>query len=590
MSLAERVSTLEEYDRWRDLSPNGGQNRKLSFNPVNTWLPPMNEENPVAAFEVSKAKRIVQIICAVIYCLFAAGIVFGYAAIKPVLIKEEVYREKCTEQEIEDGVRVCFYQEISLNFMFTVAAVSTNVAALPVGTILDRYGPRVSGLVGVFFLTAGCLFFAFAFQMPFDGYIPGYLFLALAGPFIFISSFQLSNAFPRYSGLILALLTGAFDTSSAIFLFYRLIYQASGGSFWPKKFFLAYLVVPAYILIVQLLVMPEKSYKTVGELVVQAEDNGLAHSDSDLLARAEDSATIERLRAERREHRESIVSEITELLGSKDAVEQTQKEEKKKHKSGVWGAMHGKTALQQIMSPWFVLVTLFTVVQMTRINYFVATIRPQYEYLLGDYSKAVQVNTFFDVALPLGGVISVPFIGLILDNSSTTFVLGLLVTIATMIGILGVIPQMWAAYANVCLFVVYRPLYYTTVSDYAAKVFGFATFGKVYGLIICLAGLFNFSQSGLDALTHQAFDSNPVPVNLILLGTALVVGVALVGYVWRKSKKMGRSGLEAEAQDAEERRIPAAAGGEREGLLNGESNGETRGRRYGGTDGVAASG
>ncbi len=346
--------------------------------------------------------------------------------------------------------------------MFTVAAVSTNVCALPVGTILDRYGPRISGIVGVVLLTLGSLFFAFASDLPFDGYIPGYLFLALGGPFVFISSFQLSNTFPQYSGLILALLTGAFDTSSAIFLFYRLLYQATDASLTPKKFFLAYLVVPAYILVVQLLLMPSKSYKTVGELVTVAEDSTHdVHDSDDELA---DEAAVQRLREERRVRRESVISEITELLGSKDGTKQAEAEEKKKNISGVWGALHGRTAWQQIKTPWFVLVTLFTVVQMTRINYFVATIRPQYEYLLGDYEKAVRVNEFFDVALPLGGVLSVPFIGLVLDNTSTPFVLALLVTIATAIGVLGVIPEMWAAYANVCLFVVYRPLYYTTVS------------------------------------------------------------------------------------------------------------------------------
>jgi hypothetical protein len=50
----------------------------------------------------------------VIYCLLAAGIVFGYAAIKPVLIEEDVYRGYCTKEELEKGVRVCYEQEIRL--------------------------------------------------------------------------------------------------------------------------------------------------------------------------------------------------------------------------------------------------------------------------------------------------------------------------------------------------------------------------------------------------------------------------------------------------------------------------------------------
>lgn len=446
-----------------------------------------------------------------------------------------------------------------MNLMFTVAAVATNVCALPVGTVLDRFGPRVASLVGCVFLAAGCLLFAFAWDMrPFDGYIPAYFFLALGGPFIYISCFQLSNTFPRRSGLILALITGAFDTSSAIFLFYRLIYAATNGSFWPKKFFLIYLVVPVAIAAVQFAVMPVKSYKTVSELVKNAQDESLDRHDSD--ARLDPEAAA-RVRDDRRIRRESVISEITSLLGTKDVddeEDETKAEEAKRAKSGVWGALHGQTAWQQIQTPWFALVALFTLLQMLRINYFVATIRPQYTYLLGSVDAAKEINAFFDVALPLGGVVAIPFIGLILDNTSTPFVLGLLVTIATVIGVLGVLPYTWAAYANVVLFVIYRPLYYTTVSDYAAKVFGFVTFGKVYGLIICMAGLFNFLQTPLDAATHKTFHNNPVPVNLLLLALAAAVGIALVAFVWFKSRSMERERLELEAEGATETLVPGA--------------------------------
>lgn len=432
--------------------------------------------------------------------------------------------------------------------MFTTAAVATNVCALPVGTLLDRYGPRISGIIGSILLTIGTLLMAFATQLPFDAYIPGYLFLALGGPFVFISSFQLSNTFPQHSGLILALLTGAFDSSSAIFLFYRLIYSASHGSFTPKKFFLIYLIVPIFIIVVQIFVMPANSYKTVGELINQAEER-TEENDPD----SEDAVR-------RCQHRESVVSETTSLLG-KSATKQQTEEEKKKKISGVWGALHGRSAVQQIMTLWFIFIALFTVVQMTRINYFVATIRTQYEYMLHSDALAEQVNHFFDVALPVGGVLSIPFIGLVLDNTSTPFTLALLVSVATAIGILGVLPFMWAAYANIILFVLYRPLYYTAVSDYAAKVFGFQTFGKVYGLIICLAGLLNFSQSGLDAMTHKVFHRDPLPVNVILLVIALVVGVALVGYVYHQSRHLKRDALEEEAEEAQDSRMPVAMNG-----------------------------
>ena len=566
MAMYERRSSMESFDHWRSQSPTGSERRKLSFNPVGEWTTPVAAaEVPVGAFEVSAPVRIAQVAVAVVYCLLAAGVVFGFAALKPVLVAEGVYRDLCTAKELKDGVWVCYQQELRLNMMFTVAAVSTNVCALPVGTILDRYGPRTASLIGVAFLTLGAALLAAAADLrPHgDAYIPGYLFLALGGPFVFISSFQLSNTFPQYSGLILALLTGAFDTSSAVFLVYRLLYQATDGRFNTKTFFLIYLVVPAFILVVQLFVMPVSSYKTVGELVQQSAENedpetAIHDSDSDLSTESRRNA----VQSARRAQRESIVSEITHLLGPKaDSAQDAKQHEEAAQRSGVWGALHGRTALQQICSPWFVLITLFTIVQMTRINYFVATIRTQYAYLLGSADRAADVNAVFDIALPLGGVLAVPFIGIVLDHTSTPFVLTLLVTLATAIGVFGVLPHEWAAYINIALFVVYRPFYYTAVSDYSAKVFGFATFGKVYGLIICLAGVFNFVQAALDAATHRVFHDDPVPINLILLGAALLVGLVLVGFVWRQSGKGGavdRALLESEAEEATERLMPGA--------------------------------
>ena len=80
------------------------------------------------------------------------------------------------------------------------------------------------------------------------------------------------------------------------------------------------------------------------------------------------------------------------------------------------------------------------------------------------------------------------------------------------------------------------------MSDYASKVFGFATFGRVYGTIIAFSGLINLSQTGIDALTKGTFNGNPIPVNLFLAAAAFVVGTALVVYVsvqtYRMQKKL----------------------------------------------------
>jgi hypothetical protein len=104
--MYERRSSMESFDRRRAQSPSGSERRKLSFNPVGEWSPPAAQEVSVGAFEISKSRRIAQVGIAVVYCLLAAGIVFGYAALKPVLIQQGVYRDLCTKKEVDDRVWV----------------------------------------------------------------------------------------------------------------------------------------------------------------------------------------------------------------------------------------------------------------------------------------------------------------------------------------------------------------------------------------------------------------------------------------------------------------------------------------------------
>ena len=206
------------------------------------------------------------------WCLLSGGPIFGFAALKPVLIKEHVYEYLCDIHTLGSGngdgdniIAKCTNQDLKLNMMFTVAAMLTNVSAFAIGRVLDVYGPKVCGLIGAFFLYLACFVFIYSKNLAgsiIDPYLFGYASLALGGPFAFISSFQLSNSFPKRSGTILALITGAFDASSAVFLLYRIVYKNSMGNFTLEKFFMLYLLVPTFITVAQIVVMPNESYQT----------------------------------------------------------------------------------------------------------------------------------------------------------------------------------------------------------------------------------------------------------------------------------------------------------------------------------------
>ncbi|KAJ5333110.1 hypothetical protein MYU51_005103 [Penicillium brevicompactum] len=558
MSLVQHLSAIDGVDREPEADEGDDYisiRRKISYD----VLQPPNEGIPVAelrpgslAFDHSPSKRIIQVIVTVLACWSASGIVFGFAALKPVLVEEGVYRERCTPAEVAEGLELCSQQDLRLNLFFTIASITANVSALPVGTILDRCGSRICWLIGAVLLAIGGVIMSFAFHIPsFDGYIPGNFFLALAGTFLFVPSFQIANAFPKYAGTIVALVTGAFDASAAVFLIYRLVYEATERRFTPDKFFLGYLIVPIVILLALVTVMPKRDYVSTLQLenrIERAEDAtyDVHDSDDDIDSQSE----LNRVRRKRAEMRKRRLRQIDGVLGDKDERQlRADKEEDRQQTSWVWGVLHGLPAHEQMATPWFILITLMTVLQMIRMNYFIATIRSQYEFMLGSTVEADRIGAFFDVALPVGGVLFTPAIGYLLDRLSVPTMLGLIVLFTTVIGVLNSIPAVWAGYITVVLFVLLRPLYYSAMSDYTTKVFGFATFGRVYGAIICLSGIANFSQYGLDALTHRTFDGNPIPINAALAIAGFLVGTALVTFVF---VAVGR--LERRAREHEEER------------------------------------
>lgn len=106
----------------------------------------------------------------------------------------------------------------------------------------------------------------------------------------------------------------------------------------------------------------------------------------------------------------------------------------------------------------------------------------------------------------------------------------------------------------------------TTYSDYAAKVFGFATFGRIYGTVTFISGLTNFAQSGVDALVYGPLHGNPVPVNIVLGVAGTIVGMALTIFVTIKGRVFTKHKAELENHDEAQRLL----GEDREGY--GTSN------------------
>lgn len=70
-------------------------------------------------------------------------------------------------------------------------------------------------------------------------------------------------------------------------------------------------------------------------------------------------------------------------------------------------------------------------------------------------------------------------------------------------------------------------------------------------MIICFSGLVNLSQPLIDATNHEVFHDNPIPINIILTSLGLILGTALVLFVWVQDHKIHKK--ENRIREANER-------------------------------------
>ncbi|EJD54139.1 hypothetical protein AURDEDRAFT_141988, partial [Auricularia subglabra TFB-10046 SS5] len=478
---------------------------------------------PTAA---TRTLHVAQVAFAVIFCVTCSGVVFGFAALKPVLVRQGVYRGLCVSRDEQRDDQPCEAQNLRLNSLFTYAAVTSNVVALPVGIILDKIGPRWTSLLGAAMFAVGNVAFGYGQEGPLDTYLLGFIALAIGGPLIYMSAFHLSNAFPTRSGLVMSLITGAFDVSSVPFLVLYWLDSSLHGGLPIRTFFWVYTAIPALIVLEQCAIGPPRSYSleefefsgpeppTHGILVTH---EVYTHSEIDL----EES---ERAALVRSPSPSPPPSAAKEVKHAHDPVQ---------------GTMVGVRLRQQLMSRWFITVTVFLCIHAARINYYIQTVHSQLQWYLVP-SSAQRLADSFAILLPLGGVISVPILGYLLDIRGLFDTTVVVLAAGALYGLLGTVPNVTAQALNVLLFVVFRPVMYTYVNDYCAKVFGFETFGTVLGLSSLLSGTFGLVLRPIDLAVAGPLRGNYTPVNIAGILAGLVTSAALIWVIRQAALRPGR--------------------------------------------------
>ncbi|KAJ0002992.1 hypothetical protein NQD34_008141, partial [Periophthalmus magnuspinnatus] len=180
-------------------------------------------------------------VTAVLENLLCSAVLLGWGSLLIMLKKEGFYSHLCTENESvivhlgndsageSEEWLTCVDQEEMLNLGFTIGSFLLSATTLPLGILMDRFGPRPIRLVGSSCFGLSCVIMAVSTYDP--DKLSALIFLALSlngfgGICLTFTSLTLPNMFGALSSTVMSLMIGSYASSAVTFPGVKLIYDA----------------------------------------------------------------------------------------------------------------------------------------------------------------------------------------------------------------------------------------------------------------------------------------------------------------------------------------------------------------------------
>ncbi|CAD7940933.1 unnamed protein product [Amoebophrya sp. A25] len=480
--------------------------------------------------------------------------------------------------------KTCVQQQLDLSFMFTLATTLLNVTAFFSGMLLDYLGPRwaaalatsTSGIGNLLFGLAGSGIFGTmkmvnyeegfsttateaqprpppntltqsqslpGMQLSHSWYYLGFLLLAVSGPLVYMCTISFSNLYPQHGGLITSLCVGCFDASSFVFVALAYLMQTGVASF--DSVFVAYSLVGFLLAVLCLVFYPEQpvqrdeavaldvdesttsatgTFTTTTGAPVRTDDNNNNFSPTTARISSTNSLKIEDNSAQKQVRNADVVVEDNLLSTFADVA---------KYEDLCLG--------EQIRTPDFLLFVFSASCYMVRLNFFIESVPLQMQQYSESPHEAEARTQFFSLLLPAAGFLAIPLIGFLTDGCGLITSWFALWSFFLCFQILFDLGFACSSFLFICFS---RPLFYTMLAVFTARRFGFATFGKLYGLVCSVAGLANSSQYLLKLLVNGRYNGDYTPVNHALtMGQSLTIALPLF-LLWDQRRSVGASSTE----------------------------------------------
>ncbi|KAF7707090.1 solute carrier family 43 member 3b [Silurus meridionalis] len=457
-----------------------------------------------------KVRYWLTLISGLLECLCFAGILFGWASLVFVLKSDGYFSYLCVNSTVNGTVTEdCSKQDEQLSLIFTIASFMNNFLTLPNGFLFDHFGTTVTRLLGISIYTTGTLLIAFSNAALSILLYPALSFIAVGGILFLVTNMQVGNLFGARRSTIITLYNGAFDSSSAVFLVVKLLYQ---NGFSLRTSLISLSCCSIVHLIRTFLLMPRRH---IPYPLPENYTYGL---------KCGDAQTYE-------------INESNNVNGKRNTQKYEATETSPFKEDNSSNTNHLDTAERTFKScifSWlFLWHLLWLSIMQLRHYLFIGTLNPMLNHLTAGDHSLVSTYTNAFAFTQLCGILCAPWNGLIMDRNKgkprgkgqseseadlKAAILSLCVTAiqCVLFSLCAAIPLLPLQYLTFILQVLNRSFLYGGNAAFISIAFPPAHFGKLYGTIMALSAVVSLLQYPCFSLINGPLNGDPFAVNVAL--------------------------------------------------------------------------
>ncbi|KAM4702498.1 large neutral amino acids transporter small subunit 3 [Rhinophrynus dorsalis] len=512
---------------------------------------------------------------AVLENIFFSAVLFGWGSLLIMLQQEGFYSQLCSVVNSSKeslllyakGVEndsfpppwlTCTAQEEMLNLGFTIGSFLLSATTLPLGILMDRYGPRPLRLVGSFCFALSCAL------MALSGYDPSVLapliFLALSlngfgGICLTFTSLTLPNMFGSLRSTMMSLMIGSYASSAITFPGLKMIYEA-GVSF--VGIMLGWSALACLIFLNCLINWPKESIPSPEESAYTKK------------------VTLRTLALDHKVTGDQFYTHMT-TVGERLSRKKYFKEENLSNEDLSTPSKNGSESpsfINSACSPIFLFSLITMMMTQLRIIFFMASMNKMLEYLVirnqdnGEYQafdcQSLGLYSSIFGVLQLLCLFTCPFIGFLMDwkmkerdegsktiqkltNAIRSFIFINILLIG--FGVTCLINNLHLQFVTFILHTMVRGFIHSACGGLYAAVFPSSHFGTLTGLQSLLSAVFALLQEALYRAMLGPLLGDPFWVNVALLIFS-VSGFILPGYLIVYRHRLIRDGATGEKDPA----------------------------------------